>query len=344
MLRDELARHPQARRARRLQRGARRPRRARPGAVGGPGAVLGAGARGVPRVPRRPDWRTVSACSSSRPRRSPGGTIGSSRSPRTTACASTTSCCRRRLPRAARRAASTATRARARSLRTTHRCWSNCVTPDRARAVDSARHGLCLPDIPVPVPAADAGGVLRGAARVAQRRAAGREPRVLRVGRGAATWRSSSAPSRSTTRSAARSAARGEARRRKRWLAVGVAGNLAALALFKYANFAVANVNALAPVLAITPLAVAAIPLPLGISFFTFHAISYVVDVYKRNARGRAQPAALRALHPAVPAADRRADHPLARHRRAACRARAAHRGLRATACAASCSASARRC
>jgi len=30
--------------------------------------------------------------------------------------------------------------------------------------------------------------------------------------------------------------------------------------------------------------AVATIPLPLGISFFTFHAISYVVDVYKRNA------------------------------------------------------------
>lgn len=73
-------------------------------------------------------------------------------------------------------------------------------------------------------------------------------------------------------------------RTRRRWLAAGVTGNLAALAVFKYANFAFANVNALAPVLAITPLAVAAIPLPLGISFFTFHAISYVVDVYKRNA------------------------------------------------------------
>jgi alginate O-acetyltransferase complex protein AlgI len=73
-------------------------------------------------------------------------------------------------------------------------------------------------------------------------------------------------------------------RARKRWLAAGVTGNLAVLAVFKYANFAFANVNALAPVLAITPLAVAAIPLPLGISFFTFHAISYVVDVYKRNA------------------------------------------------------------
>ena len=72
--------------------------------------------------------------------------------------------------------------------------------------------------------------------------------------------------------------------RRRGWLAVAVTGNLGLLAVFKYANFAVANVNALAPILAITPLAVAAIPLPLGISFFTFHAISYVVDVYKRNA------------------------------------------------------------
>jgi alginate O-acetyltransferase complex protein AlgI len=71
---------------------------------------------------------------------------------------------------------------------------------------------------------------------------------------------------------------------RKRWLALGVAGNLLALGIFKYANFAVANVNVLAPVLAITPIAVASIPLPLGISFFTFHAISYVVDVYKGNA------------------------------------------------------------
>jgi alginate O-acetyltransferase complex protein AlgI len=71
---------------------------------------------------------------------------------------------------------------------------------------------------------------------------------------------------------------------RKRWLALGIAGNLLALAIFKYANFAVANVNTLAPIFAITPIALAAIPLPLGISFFTFHAISYVVDVYKGNA------------------------------------------------------------
>jgi alginate O-acetyltransferase complex protein AlgI len=75
-----------------------------------------------------------------------------------------------------------------------------------------------------------------------------------------------------------------DARVRARWLGVAVAANLGVLAVFKYANFAIANINALAPLLALSPLAVAVIPLPLGISFFTFHAISYVVDVYKRNA------------------------------------------------------------
>jgi alginate O-acetyltransferase complex protein AlgI len=57
-----------------------------------------------------------------------------------------------------------------------------------------------------------------------------------------------------------------------------------ALAVFNYANFAVANVDAIAPIFGVAPVTLAAIPLPLGISFFTFHAISYVVDVYKRTA------------------------------------------------------------
>ena len=73
-------------------------------------------------------------------------------------------------------------------------------------------------------------------------------------------------------------------RLRKRWLALAVTGNVATLALFKYANFTAANVNTLAPIFGIGPVSLAEIPLPLGISFFTFHAISYVVDVYKRNA------------------------------------------------------------
>jgi alginate O-acetyltransferase complex protein AlgI len=75
-----------------------------------------------------------------------------------------------------------------------------------------------------------------------------------------------------------------DATKRKRRLIVAVTGNLATLAAFKYTNFAVANVDAIAPVLGFSPIALTAIPLPLGISFFTFHAISYVADVYKRTA------------------------------------------------------------
>jgi alginate O-acetyltransferase complex protein AlgI len=71
---------------------------------------------------------------------------------------------------------------------------------------------------------------------------------------------------------------------RRRWLALGVGGNLAVLGVFKYANFALANANALLATLHWGTVALAAIPLPLGISFFTFHSISYLVDVYRRNA------------------------------------------------------------
>ncbi len=71
---------------------------------------------------------------------------------------------------------------------------------------------------------------------------------------------------------------------RRRWLVVAVTANLAALAVFKYAGFVSANADALLRSLGHAGIALSALPLPLGISFFTFHAISYVVDVYKRNA------------------------------------------------------------
>lgn len=58
---------------------------------------------------------------------------------------------------------------------------------------------------------------------------------------------------------------------------VGVAINLAALCYFKYTNFLLDNVSALAGV----PLPFANIVLPLGISFFTFQQIAYLVDVMR---------------------------------------------------------------
>jgi alginate O-acetyltransferase complex protein AlgI len=72
--------------------------------------------------------------------------------------------------------------------------------------------------------------------------------------------------------------------RRRRWLALAISGNLALLTVFKYANFFVANLNLALGAFGGSTFALAAIPLPLGISFFTFHSISYVVDIYRRNA------------------------------------------------------------
>ena len=104
---------------------------------------------------------------------------------------------------------------------------------------------------------------------------------------------------------------------RKRWLALGVAGNLRRARDLQVRELRCRErQRARAGARDHAHCRSRPIPLPLGISFFTFHAISYVVDVYKRNARAERSLSRLRALHPAVSAAHRRPDHPLARHRR----------------------------
>jgi alginate O-acetyltransferase complex protein AlgI len=69
---------------------------------------------------------------------------------------------------------------------------------------------------------------------------------------------------------------------RKLALAVAVAGNLLLLGVFKYANFISTNFNALLAPFGIDVLKTN-IALPLGISFFTFHCLSYIIDVYRRR-------------------------------------------------------------
>jgi alginate O-acetyltransferase complex protein AlgI len=55
------------------------------------------------------------------------------------------------------------------------------------------------------------------------------------------------------------------------------------LGTFKYANFLVENLNWILVHFHWQPCTVDPIHLPLGISFYTFHALSYVLDVYRRE-------------------------------------------------------------
>jgi D-alanyl-lipoteichoic acid acyltransferase DltB (MBOAT superfamily) len=73
-------------------------------------------------------------------------------------------------------------------------------------------------------------------------------------------------------------------RSRKRWLTVTVAMNLGVLALFKYFDFGVAEMSALLQRFGFDPPEIALrLTLPVGISFFTFESMSYVIDVYRRD-------------------------------------------------------------
>lgn len=72
----------------------------------------------------------------------------------------------------------------------------------------------------------------------------------------------------------------------KVWIGLDVAGNLGLLFIFKYLMFTLNNVNSLFG----TALPVPQIALPIGISFFTFQAMSYVLDVYRGDGKMQKNP------------------------------------------------------
>ncbi len=81
---------------------------------------------------------------------------------------------------------------------------------------------------------------------------------------------------------------------RAAYLAIGVASNLAFLAFFKYSAFFVDNWNhAVGDILRLEP--GQPIALPIGISFFTFQAISFLIDTWRREVQPERNP-----LHVAV--------------------------------------------
>lgn len=74
---------------------------------------------------------------------------------------------------------------------------------------------------------------------------------------------------------------------RRRWVALGVCGNLAVLGYFKYTNFIMGNADAIWQALGRGEISSPDIILPIGLSFLAFQCVSYVIDV----ARGDAPPA-----------------------------------------------------
>ncbi len=70
-------------------------------------------------------------------------------------------------------------------------------------------------------------------------------------------------------------------KQKKSWLVFSVLLNVSVLLYFKYSNFFVENFNSLLADFGIKQVGWTQVALPIGISFFTFHELSYIIDVYR---------------------------------------------------------------
>lgn len=70
-------------------------------------------------------------------------------------------------------------------------------------------------------------------------------------------------------------------RRKRGWLLLAVLLNIGLLVYFKYANFFVGELNIVFAQFGFRPVGWQEVILPIGISFFTFKKLSYVLDVYQ---------------------------------------------------------------
>lgn len=78
--------------------------------------------------------------------------------------------------------------------------------------------------------------------------------------------------------------AQAEGASRRRWMVLNVTVNLAVLGFFKYYNFFAESLNAILQAIGLDSfLPVLQIVLPLAISFYTFHCLSYTIDIYRRQ-------------------------------------------------------------
>jgi len=73
-----------------------------------------------------------------------------------------------------------------------------------------------------------------------------------------------------------------EGKRRQLFLTIGVVFNVSVLLYFKYFNFFIDNFNVLLDHFGMQSISFTRVLLPIGISFFVFHELSYIIDVFRR--------------------------------------------------------------
>lgn len=95
----------------------------------------------------------------------------------------------------------------------------------------------------------------------------------------------------------------------KRSLIFTVAVNLCILGFFKYEGFVLDSLSAVLPV----DIPYRAMALPIGISFYTFQILSYIIDVYRGHVKVQTNLLDFCALCNHVPAADCRTDRAVCR-------------------------------
>lgn len=72
-------------------------------------------------------------------------------------------------------------------------------------------------------------------------------------------------------------------KKKKYFLILTLGANLGLLGFFKYGDFAISEINNMSNYFGGYNIPLLNLILPIGISFYTFHAMGYVIDVYRRN-------------------------------------------------------------
>jgi alginate O-acetyltransferase complex protein AlgI len=75
--------------------------------------------------------------------------------------------------------------------------------------------------------------------------------------------------------------------RQRALLTTAIVLNVGLLFVFKYANFATDITNYFLRAAGLPTISIPYIPLPIGISFFTFQALSYVIDIYRGDVKAQ---------------------------------------------------------